>query len=1044
MPKPRKSWWRKVRRAGGWCRKLVLWTLLLLTGAFIYLNTIGLPPFLKAPLQAELRDRGIELEYERLRLRWTAGIVAESVNLGSSRLEHGPQFYVDEVQIRLDTSSLLHGRIKVESLFLRRGKLALPIGTGENPEERFVVDGILSMLKFHPDGRWELDQFRADCLGARLQLTGVLTNAAFLRRTGRPGATTNAASVLATPLWKATLQQANRIAGGLQFSNIPTLNLVVQGDVLDPASFNARLTLNATGARTPWGTLGKLLLSAQFNQPPSGTLVSHSQLRLEADDARTPWGQMKQLAISAALVQSFTNPVPSDVAWDISLTQLRTLWIDVPASRITARTERSDGEAVLLRTSGAFTTEACTARGARWGRVAIDFSTAHALTNTVPLEAGCQGRVEGIHSEALTSGDVAFSARMIPRPGSNPGPGWAWWGGWAPYAIDLDIQTPSLTASGIEARDLRVSAAWEAPRLTLRSLQASLLEGGLALRGTLDVDSRRVSLEGGANINPKLLGHVLDPGVMDWLGQFSWNKPPEVTLDVRAALPAWADAAPDWERDVLPTVKLEATFRGSDAAYMDVPIQSAQGRLRFEEGVLRIPELHVERPEGSVDASYWTRPGTREFQWVVHRASIDLRALRPALSPEARLGLDMIQFSVPPVLSANVQGCYTNPQSIGFTAHAALTNVVIRGEPIDSVVTQADFTNQVFLFTKTEVWRNGERAGADAVGLDIPGQMLTFTNAHGRFDPGIIVRIIGEKTAEAIEPYQFAKSPDVTLNGRIATVGNDTDDAIFDVKGEEFTWWRFHVPEIQGRVHWRGAGLTISNLQASFYGGRLEGSLTAKLPRDAQHKISFTMNSEGADLHELVGDLSPGTNHLSGKLDTRLVVESMDPSDLGSWEGFGNARLVDGFLWDWPLFGLFSPVLNTVMPGIGSSRATAGTASFTITNSVIRTRDMDIHASTMRLKYSGTVDFEGRVQARVEAEILRDAWLLGRLVSLAMSPLTKILVYRVTGTLSEPKAEPLHVPKLLLAPLHPVETLKGIFNAPPPKESPPRKDVRSP
>jgi hypothetical protein len=49
---------------------------------------------------------------------------------------------------------------------------------------------------------------------------------------------------------------------------------------------------------------------------------------------------------------------------------------------------------------------------------------------------------------------------------------------------------------------------------------------------------------------------------------------------------------------------------------------------------------------------------------------------------------------------------------------------------------------------------------------------------------------------------------------------------------------------------------------------------------------------------------------------------------------------------------------------------------------------------------------------------------------------TKLFEYKVTGTLGQPKIEPVYfVPKLVLMPFHPIRTIKELF----PEESPPAK-----
>jgi hypothetical protein len=105
-----------------------------------------------------------------------------------------------------------------------------------------------------------------------------------------------------------------------------------------------------------------------------------------------------------------------------------------------------------------------------------------------------------------------------------------------------------------------------------------------------------------------------------------------------------------------------------------------------------------------------------------------------------------------------------------------------------------------------------------------------------------------------------------------------------------------------------------------------------------------------------------------------------------------------------------------------------------------------MRAPPTRLQYVGTVDFAGQLNARVRAEPLRDTWVIGPLLRLALWPVTKVLEYKMTGTLADPQPEPLYIPKLIYRPLlHPWQTLEDFFtpdaantNAPP-QFSPPRE-----
>jgi hypothetical protein len=123
------------------------------------------------------------------------------------------------------------------------------------------------------------------------------------------------------------------------------------------------------------------------------------------------------------------------------------------------------------------------------------------------------------------------------------------------------------------------------------------------------------------------------------------------------------------------------------------------------------------------------------------------------------------------------------------------------------------------------------------------------------------------------------------------------------------------------------------------------------------------------------------------------------------------------------VFGIFSPVLDGIAPGLGSSRVGSGGGTFTITNSVVFTRDLQVKAPTFRLGYKGEVDLDGRLDAVVEAQIFRDAWVVGKLFSIALWPVSKAFEAKVTGTVDAPKTDLRFVPKFLLAPFRALSAL---------------------
>jgi hypothetical protein len=222
---------------------------------------------------------------------------------------------------------------------------------------------------------------------------------------------------------------------------------------------------------------------------------------------------------------------------------------------------------------------------------------------------------------------------------------------------------------------------------------------------------------------------------------------------------------------------------------------------------------------------------------------------------------------------------------------------------------------------------------------------------------------------------------------------------------------------LSGDIHWKAHDLTFSNVHAAFYNGSADWSASFLIAHETDTaQFSFKARAANASLQPLVRDLFGTTNRLEGILNGELTITSANTVSMQTWNGFGRATLQNGFLWSVPIFGLFSSTLDNVAPGLGSAPISSGAGTFTITNSVIYTRDLQVRAPAFRLDYKGNVDLDGKLDARVDAELLRDAWVVGRLFSTALWPVSKIFEARVSGTLNEPKTKFRYVPKFVAAP----------------------------
>jgi hypothetical protein len=330
------------------------------------------------------------------------------------------------------------------------------------------------------------------------------------------------------------------------------------------------------------------------------------------------------------------------------------------------------------------------------------------------------------------------------------------------------------------------------------------------------------------------------------------------------------------------------------------------------------------------------------------------------------------------------------------------------------------------------VLREGEQGGAEGIGIDLAHPRLYLTNATGNIAPRVVTKSIDEDADRTIAPFIFDRPPASRAHGSVPLGKSDhTEDMRFDVEGGPFHWQRFHLETVKGSVLWRGNIITITNIQGRWRGADVNGwvrfEITAKSAPDL---FSFHFRVENSDLRSMLRDFQPGkTNKVEGKVSGEVFITRGDTVNMKSWQGYGHAQLTNGLLWEIPLFGVFSPVLNAFFPGLGNSRAKHAVTTYEITNGVIYSKDLEIRATAMRMKYQGLVDFDGRVDGRMEAELLRDLPAFGFLISKVFWPVTKLFEYRITGTLENPKTEQLYaISKLFMLPFAPIKTIKDILN----------------
>ena len=1030
----------RLRRWFRRCRVLAWLALLGLVLTFLYVNRVGLPSVVKNRLVAALRARGVDVEFNRLRWRWYQGIVAEGVWLSGGKAE--PEFQAAEVAISLNWGALLRREVEVSSAEVIDGRirLRLPEADGGVVQDGGVtVDKISARVRFPANERWDLEEFTASYRGSVLHARGGLKNAGALSGIGKgsSGKGPGVGRGKGIPLWVAPVRHFAETWKRIAWAEPPELWLRVEGDGKDPSDLVVDLRGEASGARTPWGTLQRVSVEGSVRRASGSEERIRTRVAVTVQDGQTPWGQVEEGKLETRWLHSSGGVLAPDEV----------------SAELTAKRARSGGTALeTLRMNYAGAPDRGFADGWRskltvdarelqteYGRSRSNLLTAEFVqswTNWGVMEGRARLELGAFEAQGFEAQGLEVKGRLV-RNGGGSGEGATAVPlsefavspmGWK-FGIEGECRATEASYAGLRVTELRVGAGWMAPLLEVRRLDAHVRDGGtLHLEGGKYDASRR---EFAAGIRSDLAASVFEGWLgareADWVRQVSWQSPPRLEGDVRVTLPEGKPSDAGWVDRLLRGLVARVAFASPPLSIGGLDLRGVNVAVECADGEIVVKEIGVRRPEGGLRVGgRYTLATQRLEAWMENE--FDPTVLRPLAGEGFQRVLDLFRFHEPPVASVKVWCSGNRLENLGIAGSLRMTDFVFREDAFDSLVGGFVYTNGWLVATNVHAQSGEHWVDVPAVGYRMSDNRVFLTNATTFIEPMRVAVLIGGDVPKTIEAYRFLEAPRATVNGHVPVVGStDTAAMRFDVEGGPFEYWRFQLPQVSASVRWEGLEVTVTNLAGAFYGGTITGGLHLDVPHGLAPILQLDMEVTEAHLRDFLRDVVKATNNISGTLSTRLRVTRADTSDWGSWQGYGNFTMREGLLWEFPMLGIFSDVLNGVAPGVGKSKASAAKAHFRIVDSVIHTEDLEINSPPVRLQYAGTVDFDGRVQAKVEAEMLRGTPLVGRLLSFALSPLSKVFVFRVTGTLWDPKAEPLYLPKFLTPILRPIRTLRSII-----------------
>jgi len=997
---------RLFLRVFKWCRVTILFAIFLAVAAVSYLQLVGLPDYLKNPLLRALRQRGFEAQFASARLDLGPSIVIENAAFSPTNQAAGPRLSAEWTQLNLNANAFFHARLQVDSFEVRQAGLSMPVSS-TNQEPLSFSDVNLSVL-LDTNQVAVLKNCSALFRGIRIHINGEIQDFLSIRDWKFLSSSVAAAppSPLppgpTKPLVSPPRLMAWDIFQEIHFTGSPEMELNFYADGRDSNTLRTDLAFVAAGAQTPWGQSGPFHLRAvcaRFFNPGNTPFLHFS---VQASRVTTPWANAGHLAASVDLSRLAETSFSASV--ELSAHEASTAWTSTS--------------------------------GSNWARVNdLRWNGSATLPSSTFVPEAIHGTLRATKTDSVWGSVGAASLVLNSRRthlSSSSDPAWGQWSQFKPFTLSwqvdaTNIHTPKLTLERVVCK-----GDWRPPQLTIDALDAVMYKGHFNAGATLDVATREVQAHATVDFDPHQISPLLTGPAQNWISLYDWEAPPHLNAGIRFVLPPWTNRIDDWPQASRDSLQLGGDFSVGRGAFRGIAVNSARSHYTFTNGLWQVSGLRVEGEGGSLGLDYTWNEWTRDYHFKFD-SKLDTAIAMPLLTEPQQRTLQAVSFSDKPELQGEVWGNWGAPATIGFTATLSTGQFLVRGEKVSQLTAQLEYTNRFLRISQLNLVRDMGQVIVPLAGIDFATKIISMSNASSTIDPEAVRRALGKIAPPFMKEVHFDSLPLVRASGSFIPGNDDGTDMHFFVQGSHFRWDRISADSAQGTVDYHVRTVVVTNVEAAAYKtGKLRGWITFDWDRrGTKFNSDFTLNE--LNLASIARQVDPKNSKLEGMLDGHLALAAPYGARETNFYGSGWLHVHDGLLWDIKLFGALSPMLNAIAPGSGESRAHEASATFFITNGVLTTDDLTIRSSGFRLLYRGSVDTKLRLDAHVEAKLLRDTPLFGHFLSWMLVPLDKLFEYRVTGTLHKPVTEPQYIPKIFTEILRPFHTLKEMRPAKPAK-----------
>lgn len=503
-------------------------------------------------------------------------------------------------------------------------------------------------------------------------------------------------------------------------------------------------------------------------------------------------------------------------------------------------------------------------------------------------------------------------------------------------------------------------------------------------------------------------------------------------------------------------VRAEGRLEGGGAVAYHVPIDAAAADFSWHDDELAFTDILLRLNRSEARGSYAMNIASRDFRFLLtgHLDPPDIAGWFHDWWPEF---WKTFAFTTPPETDVEVRGRWGDPYDTTVFVAAEGRALAMNTQPLAHLRTRL-FIRPGWYDALNLHARHPDGGVADgrfgyaSDPSDASWRSLDF-DLVSTLPADAIVRLLGPAAADLFRPFTFTAAPRIQVVGRAAAP--DRRDLTLGISTERpFTFhdFKFETLDVHGRM--TDQELTLDPMQAGFAGGRLSGRAVVSGPNDDRW-VAIDHRLVGADLDTALDLLderkrltSPAKTETpaddpatprrpGGRLDLSLQANGpLDQPEL--LQGSGQADITGAHFAQIRLFGILSSILKSTGLGFTSLSLETLSTSYQLSEGQLSLPDLRISGPSAVVEAEGRYSLEDQkldFKAKLSPYEGRGG-VIGSTVDFVLSPLSKALEFRLTGSLDDPDWSFIYGPRGLLRAITGEKATPPADDTPPPAENP--------